>query len=88
MNKVVFRTSKEAEPSPEMIEWLFEHGYKENDNIEYHNPLLVQCVEELMPPDWGVQYIDGDEYTVIQTLNDEVILSRNDIENFKWRKIR
>ena len=73
----------------EMFDWLKAKGMKEGEELKRHDPLFIQCIEELKPNDWGIHEIEEDKYFVMITCNDEIILTPSDIEliNSKWIKI-
>lgn len=81
MNKVVIKRNPWTVPTKEMVDWLIEKNPELKDgDIEAHNPLFVECVEELKPSDFRVVQIEGDEYTLIECENDVIILVPEDIE--------
>ena len=88
MNKVAVKTSRNSKLTNEMYEWLLKHGLKENDSIDYHNPLLIQCIEELQPIEWWIREINSDKYAVIETLNDFIIVTPEEIESIEWTIIQ
>ena len=82
-NKVAFRTVSKLPLSQEMVNWLVEHGFKEDDKIAYHDPLFVQCVEELRPRGWVVHEIKGDKYYPADFAHDAYIITPEDLALIK-----
>ena len=66
-NKVAYPAVTDLGISKEMYDWLLEHGLKDGENITFHNPLLIQCVEELKPAGWLIKEIKGTKYRLIDT---------------------
>lgn len=75
MNKVVYNACFGGFGLSEVAQdWMREHGHPEYaeryPKIERHNPLLVQCVEELGAlvnteySDLCVEYIEGNKYWI------------------------
>ena len=85
-HEVVFKTLARVQMTKEMVDWLVAHGKNLNDNIQYHDPLLVQCVKELQPEDFGVKVVKGNKYKVVMTLNDFLIMTPEDVKalNKDW----
>lgn len=88
-HEIVFKQLSRYQMTKEMVDWLVEHGKKLNDNIAYHDPLLVQCVKELKPEGFGITVIKGDKYKVVDLLNDSIILTPDDVKvlNKNWTVI-
>lgn len=84
--KVAYRTLAKAPITKEMVEWLVAHGKTENEAVKFHDPLLVQCVEELTPPGWNVTEITGNKYRLVDLVNDAFIITPEDIKvlNKNW----
>ena len=78
--KVVGKALSRTTPTKEMVDWLIAHGKAENDKIAYHDPLLVQCVEELHPSGFYVTNLVDSRYKVIDLPNDSIIFTPNDLE--------
>ena len=66
-NKVAYPAVSDLGISKEMYDWLLERGLKDGENITFHNPLLIQCVEELKPAGWRIKEIKGTKYRLIDT---------------------
>ena len=86
-HKVAFRTVSKLPLSQEMVDWLVSHGYKEGDNIKFHDPLFVQCVEELRPNGWVIHEIKGNKYFPADFAHDAYIITPEDLTNLKKRMI-
>ena len=65
-----------------------EHGAKENALLQYHDKLLVECVKELQPDKFRIQYVEGNEYLMFYTLNDTVALTPRDLRELKKNFIK
>ena len=84
MNKIAVKKHPWTTLTKEMIEWLIEHDKTlEDKEIDIHNPLLVQCVEELKPDGFRVFEIEGDEYLTLESSNDVIVIVPKDIEVLK-----
>jgi len=84
MNKIAVKRHPWTNLSKEMIDWLIEHDKSlENKELDIHNPLLVQCVEELNPTDFRIVEIEGDEYLTLESANDVIVIEPKDLEVFK-----
>ena len=88
-HEVVVKTLSSSALSREMVEWLLAHGKNLNDNIKYHDPLLVQCVKELNPDGFTVVEIEGNQYKIIDFANDSILFTPHDLErlNSMWTVI-
>ena len=83
-NKIAVKKHPWSSLSKEMIQWLIERDESLKDQeLDIHNPLLVQCVEELKPTDFRIVEIDGDEYLTLETLTDVIVIVPEDLEVFK-----
>ena len=84
--KVVYRSIAKAPLTNEMVDWLIAHGRQENGTISFHDPLLVQCVEELQPTGWHVTEISGNKYKLVDLINDAFIITPEDVKvlNKNW----
>ena len=78
--KVVGKSLSKAQLTQEMVDWLVAKGKTLNDRITYHDPLLVQCVEELQPDGFFVAHIKDNRYKTLDFPNDSVIFTPSDIE--------
>lgn len=67
INKVAYPAVTDHGITKEMFDWLLEHGLKENETVTFHNPVLVQCVEELKPEGWRIKEVKGGKYRLIDT---------------------
>lgn len=82
-HEVVVKTLSKNALTKEMVDWLLAHGKNLNDNIKYHDPLLVQCVKEVQPDGFRVVEIEGNKYKIIDFLNDSVLFTPRDIEKLQ-----
>ena len=83
MNKIAVKRHPWTNLSKEMIDWLIEHDKSlEDKELDIHNPLLVQCVEELHPADFRIVEIEGDEYLTLESANDVIVIVPKDLEIF------
>ena len=85
-HEVAFRSIAKAPLTKEMVEWLVAHGKALDENIKFHDPLLVQCVKELKPKGWHVANIKGNKYRLIDIVNDAFIMTPDDVKalNKSW----
>ena len=82
-HEIVCKLYAKALLTKEMVDWLIAHGRKLEDNIAYHDPLLVQCVKELEPEGFAVTTIEGNQYRIVDTLNDSFVVTPKDIKFLK-----
>ena len=87
-NKVVSKTISRDVLSNEMVDWLLAHGKELDSNISLHDPVFVQCVEELKPSGFYIVEIEGDEYIPVELLNDFLILTPKDLKALNQRRIK
>lgn len=95
MNKVVYNACFGGfSISPEAIQWLENKGIKTNyvaTNIDRHDPLLVQCIEELGENANGefseldIELIDSDRYAILENGGKEQIITPTRV---KWINIK
>ena len=87
--KVVGKTLSRVGLTQEMVDWLVAKGKTLNDSIAYHDPLLVQCVEELKPNGFYVATLEDNKYKILELANDSVIFTPKDIEILQktWSEI-
>ena len=78
-HEVVIKVLANSQLTKEMVDWLIAYGKNLNDNIKYHDPLLVQCVKELQPNEFRVATIKGNKYKVIDFLNDSILFTPEDL---------
>jgi len=85
-HEIVFKALKRSVMTKEMVDWLLAHGKNLNENISYHDPLLVQCVKELKPSEFGVMTIKGNKYKIIDLTNDSIVMTPEDVKtlNKHW----
>ena len=83
--RVAYRTCTNIPPiTNEMVDWLLARGRKLEETIQYHDPLLVECVEELKPSGWRVDDLGNDKkYIIFETLNDCVLITESDLKRFE-----
>lgn len=86
VHKVAYGTAPNMPISKEMFDWLLAHGCNENDKIRYHDPLFVQCVEEVKPKGWMVTEITGNKYRPVDFVNDTFIFTPETLKviNKSW----
>ena len=82
-HEIVCKLWANAKLTKEMVDWLIAHGKKLDDNIMYHDPLLVQCVKDLNPDGFAVTVIEGNQYRIIDGLNDSFVITPKDIQELK-----
>lgn len=84
--KVAYRVAAHAPITKEMVDWLVAHGKSENDAVKFHDPLLVQCIEELNPRGWRIAEITGNKYKLVDLINDAFIITPEDVKvlNKNW----
>lgn len=82
-HEVVCKQFADTKLTKEMVDWLIAHGKTLEDNIMYHDPLLVQCVKELDPEGFTIVTIEGNKYRVIDLVNDSFIVTPKDIDFLK-----
>lgn len=88
-HKVVLKRNPWSSLTNEMLNWLLERNPSLKDtDMELHNPLLVQCVEELKPDNFRIIEIEGNEYVTLDTDNDVVLLTPADIEIIKQNFVK
>lgn len=80
---IVCKLWANAKLTKEMVDWLLAHGKKIDDNIMYHDPLLVQCVKELDPEGFSIITIEGNQYRIIDGPNDSFVITPKDIQALK-----
>lgn len=85
-HEVAFRSIAKAPLTKEMVEWLVAHGKAMNENIKFHDPLLVECVKEVKPQGWHVATIKGNKYKLIDIVNDAFLMTPEDVKvlNKSW----
>lgn len=92
MNKVVYNTCYGGFGLSELaLRWLMNHGFNGDAYlIERHNPLLVQCVEELGDEanaeysELAIAKISGNKYIIENYDGSETVLEPDDI---MWTEI-
>lgn len=82
-HKVVSPRNKRTQLTEEMYAWLTERGYKDGECIVWHSPVLVECVETLKPDEFRINEIEGNEYALLNTLNDTILIVPSDLEYIK-----
>lgn len=83
-NKLAVKRHPWTNLTKEMIDWIINKDKSlENKDIEIHDPILVQCVEELKPDDFRIFEIEGDEYLTLETSNDVIVIVPKDLETLK-----
>lgn len=84
MGKIAVKKHPWTNLTKEMVNWLIKHDKSlEDKEIDIHNPLFVQCVEELKPDEFRIFEFDGDEYLTLESSNDVLVLVPKDIEILK-----
>jgi len=88
-HKIVLKEAPWAKMTREMVDWVLERNPELKDkSLELHDPLLVECVETLNPPNFRIVEIEGDEYLTLETTNDVIALTPSDIEILKKNFIK
>lgn len=86
MNKIVYNDCFGGyELSIKAIAWLKEKGVENPNKLERHNPLLVQCVEELKEEasaeysDLKIAEIEGNRYRIGEYDGKEWVMTEKDL---------
>ena len=88
LHEIVVPRNQDATISPQMYKWLKENGAKDNDPLAWHDKLFVQCVKELQPDKFRIQYVEGNEYLMLHTANDTIVLTPKDLRELKKNFIK